>query len=156
MLKRNLVVIAILAFGLIMAGNTFGQTATRSARDTARGQATGKRKVQKTNTGFMDYTDDACDCIKAAKTKTVRDANSGQATGRRMKTLPRKNIMADDDWEAPTKASRRQFDHIGNINGSSENTTRNRKPKAERFSGTILEGSNIHRKQPKRKGKGKN
>ena len=152
MLKRNLIVIAIIAFGLVMAGNTFGQT------DPATGQATGKRKTNKPNTGFMDYTDDACSVcdgkIKATKTKTARDAASGQATGRRMKTANRKNITADDDWEAPTKANRRQFDHIGNINGSSENTTRNRKPKAERFAGTIMEGSNIHRKRP-RKGKGK-
>lgn len=147
MLKRNLVVIAILAFGLVMADNTFGQSTT-----SASGRATGKRKVNKPNTGFMDYTDDSCDCIKAKNTN--RKTSSGQTTRRaKVKTS---NITADDDWEAPTKANRRQFDHIGNINGSAEETTRNRKPKAERFSGTILEGSNIKRKQPKRKGKGKN
>lgn len=32
--------------------------------------------------------------------------------------------------------------------------SRKRKPKAENFAGTIMEGSNIHRKQPRRKNKG--
>lgn len=132
MLKRNLIVIAIIAFGLVMAGNTFGQESGKVRRTNINrgGQpkgmnkhdlteqlsiisphdaATGKTesqsnaKTRRPNAGFMDYTDDACDCVKATQIKSPRDVASGQATGRRVKTPTRKGIMAEDDWEAPVK-----------------------------------------------------
>lgn len=155
MLKRNLIATAIITFGLILTSNIFAQ----SPREPASGQTTGKRKVRKANTGFMDYTDDACSVcdgkVKAAKNKTA------QTKGVR-KHKPVNSITADENLEEPPKAekntiksNRRRFDHIGNIKNPTNETTRNRKPKAEKFAGTLMEGSNIKRKQP-RKGKVKN
>ncbi len=186
MLKRNLIVISIFALGLAMSVSTFGQDSGKQknkkpgvSRQDSQNSNARRKQTPKPNTGFMDYTDQNSDFIKADKTKSVsaREAGSGRATGVR-KPKPANNITADDDWEEPvkankqnqrttansspilgditTKANRRKFDHIGNINGTANETTRNRKPKADKFAGTILEGDNIKRKQPRRKGKGKN
>lgn len=88
----------------------------------------------------------------------------GQIPGARKTTIKKTKVQTQRvtpnsspiSSDIRTKVNRRRFDHIGNVKDSSAETNRNRKPKAKNFgSGPILEGSNIHRKRPRKTNSGK-